>query len=448
MRDHADVLIIGGGAAGLSAANALSAEGLEVMILEGRHRLGGRIETLHDPMWPLPIERGAEFIHGKPPETWSIAEAGGACLYDLTDAHWVFQKGRLRKRDDFFERVEKVLGVVDKVGADDLTFDQAVARFANGADKDARTFARMYVSGFDAADPAAVSARWLAAAQAASEKIEGDRLFRVNAGYDRILQFLRTGISDAGAHIELGTRVNRIQWGGDEVEVAATHDGPAGGMRLFRAPAVVVTVPLGVLQLTAQQEGHIAFDPALPAAKNEALEQLAMGAVVKVLLRFREPFWEEREPDLDFFHAPGAAFPTWWTTLPLRSAVLTGWAGGPAAEALSGRSEDEILTEATRTLSKVLSVTRGRIDRLLAGAHVADWRCEPLSRGAYSYARVGGAEGARKLAAPVGGQLFFAGEATDAGQAGTVAGALASGRRVAAEVLRRRRARGRQLPKT
>jgi monoamine oxidase len=218
-------------------------------------------------------------------------------------------------------------------------------------------------------------------------------------------------------------------------------------MRLFRAPAVVVTVPLGVLQLTAQQEGHIAFDPALPAAKNEALEQLAMGAVVKVLLRFREPFWEEREPDLDFFHAPGAAFPTWWTTLPLRSAVLTGWAGGPAAEALSGRSEDEILTEATRTLSKLLAVTRGRIDRLLAGAHVADWRCEPLSRGAYSYARVGGAEGARKLAASVGGQLFFAGEATDAGQAGTVAGALASGRRVAAEVLRRRRAGGRQLAK-
>lgn len=437
MRDHADVLIIGGGAAGLSAANALSAEGLEVMILEGRHRLGGRIETMHDPMWPLPIERGAEFIHGKPPETWSIAEAGGACLYDLSDAHWVYLHGRLRKRDDFFERVEKVLGVVDKVGPEDLSFDQAVARFAKNADKEARTFARMYVAGFDAADPAAVSARWLAVAQAASEKIEGDRLFRVNAGYDRILQFLRTGIADAGAHIELGARVQRIRWGGDAVEVEAMCDGTT---KRYHAGAVVVTVPVGVLQLAEGQEGHIAFEPGLPAAKHEALGQLAMGPVVKVLLRFREPFWEEREPDLDFFHAPGAAFPTWWTTLPLRSAVLTGWAGGPAAEALTGRSEDEILTEAARTLSKLLSVTRGRIDRLLAGAHVADWRSEPLSRGAYSYALVGGAQGARKLAAPAGDTLFFAGEATDAGQAGTVAGALASGRRVAREVLRRRHA--------
>jgi monoamine oxidase len=107
---------------------------------------------------------------------------------------------------------------------------------------------------------------------------------------------------------------------------------------------------------------------------------------------------------------------------------------------LSGKTEDEILTEAAGTLSKVLGVRRARIDGMLAGAHVADWRCEPLSRGAYSYARVGGAAGARKLAAPVDGKLFFAGEATDAGQAGTVAGALASGHRVAAEVLRRRRA--------
>jgi monoamine oxidase len=64
-----DVIIIGAGASGLAAANILSAAGSNVVILEGRDRIGGRIETLHDPAWPLPIERGAEFIHGKPRET-------------------------------------------------------------------------------------------------------------------------------------------------------------------------------------------------------------------------------------------------------------------------------------------------------------------------------------------------------------------------------------------
>jgi monoamine oxidase len=445
MRDRAEVLVIGGGAAGLSTANRLSAEGLDVMVLEGRQRLGGRIETMHDPAWPLPIERGAEFIHGKPKETWSIAEAGAACLYDLSDEHWLFTNGRLRKQDGFFDRVEKVLEVVEKVGRDDLSFDEAVRRFGRRKDREAVKMARMYVAGFDAADPATVSSRWLAAAQEASEQIEGDRLFRVYAGYDRIVQFLRSGIDDAGAHIELGTVVRAVRWGGDEVEVEAA--GCDGSERRYRAKAAVLTVPVGVLQLPAGEEGHIAFEPPLPASKRGALEGLVMGAVVKVVLRFREPFWEHQVPDLDFLHAPGAAFPTWWTTLPLRTSVLTGWVGGPPADALSGKSEDEILTAALETLARVLGsgagkkrgISRGHMERLLAGAHVADWRREPLSRGAYCFERVGDFGAAKRLATPLKGKLFFAGEGTHSGLSGTVAGALASGHRAAAEVLRRRR---------
>jgi monoamine oxidase len=205
---------------------------------------------------------------------------------------------------------------------------------------------------------------------------------------------------------------------------------------VYTGRAAVITVPIGILHLAQGEEGRIAFDPELPAEKREALGKLGMGNVVKVILRFSEPFWEKRISDLDFCHAPGAAFPTWWTTLPLRTAVLTGWAGGPAADALSGLSEDELLTEAVKTLSKLMGVPRKKIEGLLAGAHVADWRREPLTRGAYSYARVGGAAAARKLGRPVGGTLFFAGEATETGLVGTVAGAIASGHRVAREILR------------
>jgi monoamine oxidase len=74
MENDADVLIIGAGVAGLAAAYELSRAGVNVIVLEARDRIGGRIYTLHDESSPLPIELGAEFIHGRPPETLAITE--------------------------------------------------------------------------------------------------------------------------------------------------------------------------------------------------------------------------------------------------------------------------------------------------------------------------------------------------------------------------------------
>ena len=62
----ADVLVLGAGVAGLAAAQELSQAGLRVIVIEARDRLGGRIFTQHVPGHPLPIELGAEFIHGRP----------------------------------------------------------------------------------------------------------------------------------------------------------------------------------------------------------------------------------------------------------------------------------------------------------------------------------------------------------------------------------------------
>ena len=74
MNVQADVIIIGAGVAGLTAARALSNSGLTVVILEARDRAGGRILTRHIPSFPTPIELGAEFIHGQPREIWDAAE--------------------------------------------------------------------------------------------------------------------------------------------------------------------------------------------------------------------------------------------------------------------------------------------------------------------------------------------------------------------------------------
>ncbi len=120
---------------------------------------------------------------------------------------------------------------------------------------------------------------------------------------------------------------------------------------------------------------------------------------------------------------------------PRQLPVLTAWAGGPRAEVLLGRPESDIIARSLEALATVMSVPRAWLERRLESWAWHDWRADPYSRGAYSYALVGGASAASALARPLDGTLFFAGEATDAEESGTVQAALASGRRAAREVL-------------
>ena len=84
------------------------------------------------------------------------------------------------------------------------------------------------MEGFNAADAREVSCAWLAEAQRESEKIEGDRLFRVYAGYDRVVQFLSTGLGDS-VEVELSTVVRSVKWGKEGVVVEAVGGGVGWG---------------------------------------------------------------------------------------------------------------------------------------------------------------------------------------------------------------------------
>jgi monoamine oxidase len=121
--------------------------------------------------------------------------------------------------------------------------------------------------------------------------------------------------------------------------------------------------------------------------------------------------------------------------------ILTGWAPFQCAERLSGKGQDFVIDESLRALSRLLNVSSDDLSRLLDGGYFHDWQSDPLSRGAYSYGKVG-ADGAQEtLASPVESTLFFAGEATDTtGHNGTVHGAIASGMRAAREILDVKRA--------
>ena len=102
----ADVLVLGAGAAGLAAARDLSQAGLRVTVVEARARIGGRIMTLHDPRSPVPVELGAEFIHGEAPETLSVAEAARLVVVELPDVHEVAAAGRFKPLGDYWGAID------------------------------------------------------------------------------------------------------------------------------------------------------------------------------------------------------------------------------------------------------------------------------------------------------------------------------------------------------
>src|SRR5205807_9931304 len=89
-----DVLIIGAGAAGLSAAIELSRAGLRVEIIEARDRVGGRMFTRHDPTLNHPVELGAEFVHGLAPEIWLSLQQRNLKITEVEGDVWCSIDGK------------------------------------------------------------------------------------------------------------------------------------------------------------------------------------------------------------------------------------------------------------------------------------------------------------------------------------------------------------------
>ena len=128
---------------------------------------------------------------------------------------------------------------------------------------------------------------------------------------------------------------------------------------------------------------------------------------------------------------------------------MVGWAGGSRAVRLSQLAPEEIEARALASLSRALRVPMRRLHGMVTGAWSHNWQQDPFARGAYSYQMVGGAGAPARLALPVRGTLFFAGEATNpGGGTGTVDGAIATGQRAAKQVVRaltRQRGTGRRV---
>lgn len=426
-----EVAVLGAGAAGLSAARMLADAGCSVVILEARARIGGRILTLHEPGLPFPVELGAEFIHGSAPRTFELLREAGMHAVDTAGNRVTVGDGGSGAPATVFDDLARLMRRVDALTEPDLSVEDFLARAARDpALASACARARMMVEGFDAADPGRASVRAIAREWA---NLEGGQ-FRPAGGYGALLAQLARSLDGAGASVKLQTSVESVDWTGSEVRISAS--GPAGPLRVA-ARCALVTFPVSLLQLRAAAPGAVRFDPPLEA-KAAALAGLALGPVIKVVLRFRRAFWEDlgdgRLAHAGFLHSPGSAFPTVWTSLPNRVPLLTAWMGGPRAARLLGAGTTEIVRSALDSVRTLLRTERDPASELL-GAYFHDWQQDPHSRGAYSYLTVGGLGAPEALAQPLAGRLFFAGEATSSADPGTVEAALQSGQRAAGEIL-------------
>jgi monoamine oxidase len=409
----ADIIVIGAGAAGLAAADQLVRKGLRVLVLEARERVGGRCWTNRVPGLEIPLELGAEFLHGEAKITRSLLKRAGLSAIDSVREQRFLEHGRLRRINAFAEAQRAA------ERASDLERDVSFATLLARLRLPARTkdFARMMVEGFDAADPRRVSARSIAEEWSGGEL--GASQPRPQGGYGALFGWLANAMVANGGELRLGAVASKVQWKPGAVSVSGRFLGEPFTARAKRA---IVTLPLGVLQA-----GALRFPE-----KRAALRKLASGPAIRVAMRFHRAFWEKRAPGVAFFHSPAAPFPTCWTPLPMRAPLLTAWAGGPKAARLTGSSTRKIVDAALASIEPIF----GKGPRaLLTAAYVHDWMRDPYARGAYSYVLVGGMGAREELAAPLAETVFFAGEATESEEAGTVAAALRSGVRAAREAL-------------
>ncbi len=405
-----DVVVVGAGAAGIAAAQALKAAGRGVVVLEARSRTGGRAFT--DASLGPAYDAGAMYIHWAERNPWvaiarelgieTAPEAGGGGFRAFADGRPMAAADRARRRDAF-RQIDRRLETLD-IGARDMSIAELLGDLGPEMAPIATSGLLLSIG----EESSRISARdyqrlW-----------SGDDLV-VPSGYGNLVA--RSG---AGLDLRLNEPVDAIDWGSSAVAVT-TRSGT------LRAKACIVTVPVGVLKAEA-----IRFSPALPAATRDALDGLHMGALTKIALKV--------EGDR-FGISPGASLlesgkPEGlinFDMYPDGKDIVIGYCGGDFARQLSQAGPDEARAHATELLAKMIG---GDFRKTVKAAAFPAWWTDPFARGSYSVCAPGHDAAREALALPIGGRLLIAGEATAGGGAMTVGGATLAGRAAAAALMR------------
>lgn len=418
-----DILIIGAGASGLMAGYTLAAAGKNVIVLEARDRIGGRIHSANNTDGFAHAEYGAEFVHGNLPLTLSLLKQAGIATRAVDFEMWHYEKGMFRQNSEFIEGWDAFLKKLNSL-EEDMPMQEFLTEYFGDMKYSAmREQVANYVAGYDTADIADASAfalrnEWNNEDESAQHRVTG--------GYSKLMDYLAEKCISSGGQIHLNTIIKSIDHKPGDV-VAKSADG-----REFCAKKLIIALPLGILQ-ASRGNAAVTFSPPIEDY-HQAFNQIGFGAVIKILLQFDIPFWKEQNPDLSTmgFLFTGEKIPTFWTQAPDNSPLFTGWLGGPPAMEMKDATEEEILDETLLSLSHVFKTDISVLKNRLTGWKVANWTADPYALGSYSYDKVGSKKAKTLLSQPVDDTIYFAGEYLYEGPAvGTVEAALTSGRNAA-----------------
>ncbi len=329
------IVVVGAGVAGATVARRLADGGHEVLVVEGRDRVGGRIDTVRPAGWATPVERGASWVH----DIAAGGLAGELARLEVGTVPFDYG-GTVLRPDGTTESLEEAAVVPERALAtalewaegrrDDVSLTEALVRSGAAADPaELDRFLRDEIVTEYGADPAELSAR-----AGLAEGTEGDDVL-VLGGYARLVEDLLDGVPT-----ELGWPVAEVAHGPDGAIVTAVDGRSVVGDR------VVVTLPLGVLRA-----GTVRFDPALPADHRSAIEGLSMGLLDKLWLRWDERWWGDHGRRWSRTAPADDPYVEWYDLSDLAGqAVLLALVGGSVAREWATRSDEEVLAAALRSL--------------------------------------------------------------------------------------------------
>ncbi|WP_371225319.1 flavin monoamine oxidase family protein [Roseovarius sp. 2305UL8-3] len=408
-----DVVIIGAGIAGLTAARTLMEAGHSVTVIEAADRIGGRAYTESDT-FGVPFDHGCSWINHADKNPWALlAKRGGFELLDHTSAGSAYyvdgelaNSAQRKANNQAWGAVTDALAKAGTAGLD------VAASTVMPEGMDGIGLPQTWIGPMD----------WGVDFKDLSTK----DYWNSEDSYQDLL--VREGLGSVVAHygrdvpVSLNTPAKSISWGGDGVLVE-TDSGT------IRAKACICTVSTGVLQSNA-----INFSSPLPDWKQAAIDDLPMGLLAKVTLQFDDTrlgfipnHW------MDYYvpnelPAEAAYFLTW----PFDFNYMVGFIGGDFGWELSRAGQDAAVDFA---LGEVVKIAGSKARDMFIKGHLTDWATNPLVLGGYAAARPGRHDARADLARPVEDRLFFAGEAMATPYNALCSGAFFSGRDTAQNVI-------------
>ena len=412
MSSTTDVIIIGAGSSGLSAARELTRLGLTYRLVEGSHRIGGRAysEEIAPGVW---FDLGCSYLHqGEINPFVAIADELGVTIGkqwgDIFEdsRRALYKNGALLgagKREAYFNYVAECNAAIQT--AADQGEDVSIADLVDLENEYALPFMQSMAE-LNAADIDQTSSMDFTA-------VWGGPDIPVLNGYGNLVASWGADIA-----VSLNTRVERIDWSGKGVSVETSRG-------TVQAHTVLSTVSTGILAC-----GDIDFAPSLPDWKMEAILGLPTGTENKVCIHF----------DRDAFGPDGRGFHTTWNDNGEACGFEASVMGQNTAIVFTGGRHGIWLEKQGRQAGHDYAVDRiaeafgNDIRKQVTRSIVTAWTTEPWTRGSYSCALPGQAHQRKRLAQPLDERVFFAGEATTIGDHACCHGAFRSGVRAAGEI--------------